>query len=84
MTNLDDASKEFNDMSIGESMVYYSGFLCRDRYITTDMNKEQKARCGSIGQLGDHFHDLFRLNRAALIQRKLGESFYEYLATKLK
>ena len=73
MNNLNDIIPNLRTLQSGKSMVYYRGFLARDRKDNGNGNTD-------IGQIANIAYELYRSGKICLTQKRSGDAF-EYIAT---
>lgn len=73
--------RDFGQLKRGEGMVYYRGFIARDRS-TVAAKGDKKALADRIGTIASFFWQKHAQGKAYLLQRKLHDYHYEYMVMK--
>jgi hypothetical protein len=76
--------QKFQSARPGTPVPYYTGFLCHDSYgLTLDNHgKEVTVPVEPAKSLGDAARELYWQGRAELVQRRLAEGVFQYVAVK--
>ena len=66
----------------GARIVYHVGLLCYDRDVRDQKTFERTPRADAVGEIADEALDLALRNEVFLLQRKLADGYYEYIAVR--
>jgi hypothetical protein len=64
----------------GDWITYYTGFILADR--APSLKVHSATDCSNLAKLSDAVYDIYQIGKARLLQRRLGENKYEYIAVK--
>ena len=68
----------------GSRIIYHTGHLLSDRYISRDSSAEEKRRRQTLGSFARFVYKMYEFGKVLLVQRRLTNPFgCEYIAVKL-